>query len=428
MLFGVTGLKRAFFFAVLAGCLVAVSCGYNSNSSGSGSTSSHLTFRAFVAQSISSGLSNGSVIIVDAQKDVLAPVFGIGAQTGGVGRSPTLLAVTPNKSLTLSYSSGDNILALISNSQEQATGTIMLLGTTESIVISTDSASAYVALPTSGVFGQPPGELQVVSLGSGAASTRVPIPAVRYLAQSHNGNRLLAFSDNSDAVGVVVPSDIGTANNPLITVPGFDHPVGALFSSDDTVAYVLNCGGECGGTSASIQPINLATNPPTTDAAQRIPVPAATIAFLDGSTLYVAGSAPGTACTTGVATLCGTLSVVDLSSSTVVSTAEITNGYHNRIDMGADGQLFVGAKTCSQIVTAGADQRGCLSIFNTATSAIAIPAFNGDVTGIQAIPNRHVVYVTQGGELKIYDTRTDDLQATQVDIFGAASDVKIVDF
>jgi hypothetical protein len=428
MLFGVSSLKRAFTFAALAGCLAVLSCGYNSNSSGSGSSTSKLSFRAFVAQSITSGLSTGSVIIVDAQKDVLAPVFGIGAQTGGVGRSPTLLAVTPNKNLTLSYSSGDNILALISNSQEQATGTITLTGATESIVISSDSASAYVALPTGGVFGQPPGELQVISLGSGVATTRVPIPAVRYLAQSHNGNRLLAFSDNSDSVGVVVPSDIGTANNPLITVPGFDRPVGALFSPDDTVAYVLNCGSECGGTSASIQTINLATNPPTTDATQRIPVTAATIAFLDGSNLYVAGSAPGTPCTTGAASLCGTLSVVDVSSGAVVSTAEITDGYHNRIDMGADGQLFVGAKTCSQVLTAGTDQRGCLSIFNTATSAVVIPATNGDVTGIQAIPNRHVVYVTQGGELEIYDTRTDALQAKQVDIFGSASDVKIVDF
>jgi len=30
--------------------------------------------------------------------------------------------------------------------------------------------------------------------------------------------------------------------------------------------------------------------------------------------------------------------------------------------------------------------------------------------------------------LKIYDTRTDALQETQIDIFGAATDVKLVDF
>jgi hypothetical protein len=59
---------------------------------------------------------------------------------------------------------------------------------------------------------------------------------------------------------------------------------------------------------------------------------------------------------------------------------------------------------------------------------VTIPSFNGDVTGIEPITNRHVVYVTQGGELKIYDTTTDALQAQQVDILGSASDVKLVDF
>ena len=424
MLFGVAGLKRASVFLALVGCLATASCGYNSG--GSGSTTSGLTFRAFVAQGVSSGFSTGSLIIVDADKDLLARVAGIGASTGGVGRSPRLLAVTPNKTLTLSYSSGDNILALISNSQEQATGTVTLSGATESIIVSTDSASAYVALPTSQVFGQPPGELQVISLGSGAATTRVPIPAVRYLAQSHNGNRILGFSDNIDSISIVVPSDIGTLTDPLTTVGGFDRPVGALFSSDDTTAWVLNCGAECGGSAASIQEVDMGTTPPTLRT--NIPLPAATIGFLDGTRLYVAGSAPGTPCTTGAAAHCGTLSVVDISGRTVLSTAEITDGFHNRIDMGADGQLFVGARTCTNVFSTDTDQRGCLSIFNTTTSAVVVPAFNGDVTGIQAITNRHVVYVAQGGELKIYDTRSDELQATQVDIFGAATDVKLVDF
>jgi hypothetical protein len=425
MLFGVPGLKRAQVVVVVLATLIMVSCG--TASPPGGATTSGLKFRALVGQSVSSGFTTGSLIIVNAEKDILAPVFGIGAQGGGVGRSPMLMAVTPNKRLTLSYSSGDNILALVSNSQEQPSGTVTLPGAIESMVVSTDSASAYVAIPTTSVFGQPPGELQVVSLGSGAATARVPIPAVRFLAQSHNGNRLLGFSDNSDNVSVIVPSDIGTVTPPVTKVGGFDRPVGALFSSDDTTAYVLNCGAECGGGSASIQALNMTTNPPSLDST-KIPVPAATIGFLDGSRLYVAGTPPGTACTTGAASLCGTLSVVDLAGGTVLSTSEITDGYHNRIDMGADGQLFLGARTCSNVLAPSTDQRGCLSIFNTSTSTVVIPAFNGDVTGIQAITNRHVVYVAQGGELKIYDTRTDDLQVTQVDIFGAASDVKLIDF
>jgi hypothetical protein len=50
------------------------------------------------------------------------------------------------------------------------------------------------------------------------------------------------------------------------------------------------------------------------------------------------------------------------------------------------------------------------------------------VTGIEPIPTRHVVYLAQGGELQIYDTTTDKLQATQLDISGEVIDVKTVDF
>src|SRR4030095_15797041 len=182
-------------------------------------------------------------------------------QSGGVGRSPSLLTLTPNKTLTLSYSSADNILALISNTQEVSTGSITLSGPTESIIASTDNASAYIALPTSAVFGQSPGELQVISLGTGASTTRVPIPGIRFLAQDHNGNRILGFSDNSNNVSVVVPSDIGTSTNPVTTIAGFDRPVGALFSSDDETAFVLNCGAECGGVQASIQILDMNQNP-----------------------------------------------------------------------------------------------------------------------------------------------------------------------
>ena len=42
--------------------------------------------------------------------------------------------------------------------------------------------------------------------------------------------------------------------------------------------------------------------------------------------------------------------------------------------------------------------------------------------------HRGVVYVCQNGALQIYDTATDKLQTTQVEIIGQAIDVKVVDF
>jgi hypothetical protein len=56
-----------------------------------------------------------------------------------------------------------------------------------------------------------------------------------------------------------------------------------------------------------------------------------------------------------------------------------------------------------------------------------IPPVNGEVTGIQPISRRTVVYVVQGGQLSIYDTTTDKLQKTQVDIVGQAVDVLQID-
>jgi hypothetical protein len=251
------------------------------------------------------------------------------------------------------------------------------------------------------------------------------VPSARYIAQSHNGNRILAFSDNQDAVTVISPSLIGTNDDPRTVVCCFDRPVWGVFSSDDTTAYILNCGPECGGATAGIQILDLGTN----TAGAIVPVDAATIGLLSGSTLYVAGAAPGTGCTSGTAaSSCGTLSVVDLGSMAVTGTAEITDGYHNRMEMGANGQIFIGAHTCTNISISGGEVRGCLSVFNTATSDVVIPPDNGDVTGIQPITNRNVVYVAEGGELRIYDTTTDALQATQINIIGQAIDVKLVDF
>jgi hypothetical protein len=65
-----------------------------------------------------------------------------------------------------------------------------------------------------------------------------------------------------------------------------------------------------------------------------------------------------------------------------------------------------------------------------------IPPQIGDVTGIQPIAGRNVVYVVQNGGLGIYDTTTDKLQVSptnsqnnngQVDIVGQLFDVKLVD-
>jgi hypothetical protein len=169
-----------------------------------------------------------------------------------------------------------------------------------------------------------------------------------------------------------------------------------------------------------------------------LPIPGgATVGFLNNQTLYVAGNAfaPGTnTCAGGnttTATSCGRLTVVDLPSMSITGTAVITDGYHNRMDLN-NGQLFVGSRLCTNIMPAnsGSEQRGCLSIVNTAANnAVVIPPENGDATGIQSITGRTIMYVCQGGNFYIYDTTTDAIYTvTSIQIFGSVVDVKLIDF
>src|SRR6266853_2270854 len=111
----------------------------------------------------------------------------------------------------------------------------------------------------------------------------LPIPGARYLAQSHNGNRVLVLGNRPDTVTVLTPSSVGTSTDPRLDVQSslFDHPVWATFSSDDSTAYILNCGPECGGAVASVTVFDLNTNTPGAN----IPADAATIGLLSGSTL-----------------------------------------------------------------------------------------------------------------------------------------------
>ncbi len=442
---------------LLPASLMWLSCGA---SAPSGSTqTSGIKYRAFITNNISSGSGAAGIFIVDAATDVRPIISPISA-----GTAPGMMVVTPNRAQTVVFSPGsdplfpENQLSLVNNAAETAANKLTLPGMTESFVVSPDSSAVYVAVPTAPVVGQSPGIMDVVALNSGSITGEVEVPAVHYLWIDNSGNRILGFSDNSDAVAVITPSNIGIANA-VTTVCCFDRPVAAFFTSDDTTAYVVNCGAECGGTQASIQTLDLTSNtagPPAVVCTQggnpqcigTLALSAGSVALVNGSTMYVAGTpVPPQPCPAGTAAqTCGLLSIVDLSTLTVTNSGiVITDGYHNRIALGANGQLFIGARTCAEISTA-TETRGCLSIYNTlpATTVgsvppggVLIPPANGDVTGIQPIPTRTVVYVVQNFSLNIYDVTIDALEYNPNDpnnpgqinnMIGQFVDVKTVDF
>ena len=449
-------MKRALILLIflLPASLMWLSCG--SSAPSSSTQTSGLKYRAFLTNNVSSGSGSAGIFIVDAINDVRPVISPI-----SVGNTPGMMVVTPNRAQTVVFSGNgtqfsDNQLSLVNNATESVANKLTLPGMTESFVVSPDSSSVYAAVPTAPVVGQSPGIMDVVALNSGSVTGEVEIPSVHYLSIDNSGNRILGFSDNSDSVAVITPSQIGIGNA-VTLVGGFDRPVWAFFSSDDSTAYVLNCGAECGGKQASVQQLNLADNTLGSKVAvctsDANPQCAGSVALVNGSTMYVAGTpysggAPSQPCTgqTTAATTCGLLSIVDLSTMTATNSGiVITDGYHNRIALGANGQLFIGARTCTEISTA-TETRGCLSIYNTlpATTVgsvppggVLIPPANGDVTGIQPIAKRTVVYVVQNFSLNVYDATIDALEYNPNDpnnpgqinnMIGQFIDVKTVDF
>jgi hypothetical protein len=447
MLLGVSRLKQAgiVLLVVLLTCFAFLSCGGYNNNSSSGSSTTGLKFRVFVSEDVSFGtvLAPG-LIIVNANKDQQASRI-TGGLLGGSSINPAMMVLSNNRQTTLAVDATGQSVQVVNNTTESYTGSpVALQGTTESVVISVDGAKGYAAVPNVSIPQGSPGGVEVMdlSLTQPAISGRVPIPSAHYVVQSGDGNKLLVFSDNSDSVTIVSPFNILPGHQDSTCLPsvctfasGFDRPVFGFFSSDNTQAWILNCGPECGGQQASVQVLNLVNGtagPPT-------PIPGgATVGFVKNQTLYVAGTAAmgsgNETCSGGTPAICGRLSVVDLPSMTVTGAAagvEIPDGYHTHMDMSAKGQLFVGSRNCTNIVpvNSGDPQRGCLAIFDTTNGNVVIPPDNGDVTGLQPITNRNVFYVVEGGELRIYDTTTDQIyRTTSIDVFGNAVDVKLVDF
>ena len=404
---------------------------------------SGLTTRVLASQSVSSSTTLAGLIIIDGAIDSLS------RGEISAGSSPGLMAISPDRSTLLVFDSVTNSVQVVNTLKENLTGAIQLPGSTTSMV-ALATGSGYAAVPAAPLIGSAPGAVVVMNLTNGGLTT-ISVPNAQTVAASPDGTKLLAFSNDSDVVTIIYPLLVNTGVPYTATVTGFDRPVYAVFSADGSTAYVLNCGLQCGGTQASVQVLNLSPAPPTLGAL--VLVNGATIGFLpqSGSTLYVAGKGTptGPLCASitnaapTAATYCGTLDLVDLTTmqdpyyNSPATEIAITDGYHDRIDMSNNGQLFVGSYGCTTVGDVNNPQgevRGCLSIFNTTNGKVVIPPDSGDVTGLQNFTTRDVEYVAEGGNLRVYDTTKDSLLLDSVistgtiTIAGQIIDVKAIDF
>ncbi len=416
--------RGATVLTILVAGLLLISCGGGSTNPNPGT--SGIKKRAFitVTRPQPSGFSTTFIQIIDAAKDVES-AFAVPANPSlaTLGVNPTLMVLSSDKSKTLVFDAGENNVIVVDNAKEDIVGTVgsgttarstTLPSWTESIALSSDAKTAWVAVRNAPVTGAQTGAVEVLDISDPTTAdhfkdtAEIPVPLAHWVVLSHDGKKLLVFSDQSDSVSIVDT----TTNTVTATVPGFDRPVWGFFTADDSKAYILSCGAECGGTAANVRVLDMTTNTPGASVA----VSGATTGLINGTTLYVAG-------TTAAG---GRLDVVDLNSFTVTKPGiPVSEGYHGPIALAANGKLFIGAKNCTNRTDVA--NSGCLSIVDTSALTAVVDNANGFVTGLQPIAERNVVYVIEGGELVIYDATTNAPKSTQIDIVGNAFDVKTVD-
>ena len=311
---------------------------------------------------------------------------------------------------TLLLDSGSNALYSISSSIEGVAGSFPLDGTPEGVAVTGDGNTAFIAIPSLG-------RIQIADLaGNKLVDPINGVPGVRRLVVTKNGAKLLAFTNDVNTVIVINVADKTGMSSPI---GGFDRPYTAVISSDDTKAFILSCGVECGGTSARVTVLDLATGA----VGSSVPVGGATVGLLEGTSLYVAGSPSVSTSTTNGGTF-NVVNVSNLAALTASPNVPISDGLHHTIVPVSAGKFYIGALRCT-IINTGGVSKGCLSIVSGTTGSVG--AARGEVTSIAAIKNRTVAYVTQGGDLDIYDTSSDALQAKQIDISGKVVDAKEID-
>jgi hypothetical protein len=475
--------------AVFVICTVVGSCGQNFYFAGRNLPPSGVINRVLVAEQYPSQVAEGALPFMDAYYDIRHAYNAAGGQlliSGYSGKLPLTIQNLPEEQAGAVYNAGDGSLTLVSYASEKVSATVTNPGSLASgaeaspyngIFISRDLNYVYSANPASHL-------VSVVNRGATgtAGSYTLNVTNAYGIAVNPGGTIALVFIENamqgpSQAVGVAAPNTFAVysfvqlnateqaaaANNPNYlgaqdcepqklpvwcvfpvstgASASFDHPVRAVFSPDGSTAYVINCGPECGGTTASLTTIPITASSLNSGsygasgialvAQSNIPIPnGATNAVFSGNTLYIAGQQYQAS--SGLFE--GFLTILDTPSDTIAGTYEIGDGLHNKMVFADDNTLWIGGSECDQGVRyqqaqAGASiQFGCITMFNTATNTATIGPYQGDGTGIAAVEGLQKVYTTEGGQIYIYNTTNmGALDNSNVTIAGTAIDCAYMD-
>jgi hypothetical protein len=452
----------------LSGCRAPIYYHPEYNYAGRPTPPSGLLERVMAAYT--SGSGGGGLEILDGVNDLRGNIQNTihGYSISGYSEAnPVDIINFPEETAGYAFSSNDGNLVSINYSTEASAGTAASFGA--------NSPSAAAA-PNGALFAgaaEQTGQLLVVSGGTYALN----LPNVNKVAIDQGENVILAMVRNSNTLYRVVK--LPATGNP-VTPPGavdceplllpvfcvvpvagaYDHPVNVSFSLDGATAYVLNCGPECGGTTASvaflqmsaldinsvptINPLSPSAPSPlsTLTVANPIPIPGGvTDALSDGTTLYLSGQQLQTG-GAYAGLFAGNLTLLNLNTFAVSAPISISDGTHTRMLFADNSTLWIGSSQCSngvratvaaqQLAATGATTQAgnynCLTmvtlggttptaqivpaITQSSTNPVTVPYPNtnqnpyyyGSLTGICWVQNYHKVYTAYGGQIHAFYT------------------------
>lgn len=482
----------------VAAAVALAGCGKTTYFAGRNLPPSGLTNRVLIAIQNPSALSKGLLQFVDAYYDIRSGYTDSPASfsiSGYQGALPITIQNMPEEEIGAVYGSGDGSFDIINYAGEKLGGSVSgLNGQSSSIFATRNQSYIFAASQSANVF--------TVVNQSGGGSFPLSLPGVYRVSTNPGGSVAFAFVQNSNYIYYPVQLSAaqtlaysgGTTTWPRaavdcepqavpkwclfqaqspdhadpLSLPGspnpqayaglyygapltFDRPVKAVFSVDGGTAYILSCGPECGGSTASVTPLPVAPmiflvgqqsgTLPTTSAlaGSVLPVPGgASNALVDSTNLYVVGQQYFAS--SGL--FGGNLTVLDLSQNpvTVSSPISISDGAPHgpsRMLLADDNTLWIAITKCTNGVRATfpalyPSGYGCLTMVNvsnpTTPTVTLLEPYLGDATGIAAVTGLHKIYTALGGQVYIYST----VDGTSIDnqyvtVTGVASDVAYMD-
>ena len=417
-----------------------------------------------VMASYTSNGSSGGLEILDGLRDLRSnvqntiPFFAISGYSGG---NPVQIINYPEQSTGYVFSSSDGSLAQINYGKETSSGTVASFAP--------NSPSVAVAVDGARFVGAQQGSGQL-ALTAGGAQYFLNLPNINKVVVNAGDTVILAMVRNSNKLYRVVKLNVtNTPTYPpgyidcqpilvpvycIVPVPGnYDRPSDASFSLDGNTVYVLNCGPECGGTTAgitflqegaltvdkipTIDPNNPAAPSPlaATPGPNPLAVPGGVTTVLsNGTTLYIAGQSLFSLLPSGAlgntpradGLFTGYLTTMNLATNALSNPISIADGHHSKLLFADDNTMWIAAQQCANGERQATGQNyNCLTMVNLGSTPTAtiIPSltpggpvhvpfpntdqnayYYGSLTGLCWVQRYHKIFTAYGGQIHAFYT------------------------